>query len=155
MNSLGNKAQARAAQSPWSAPHAAPPTARRNRPTPALPRPSPVHCGWGAPAEHCGEPPAQPVVGRRAAQPKRPPGSEQAGQELTRLQVPAPCGVPAPKPKPRPHRALTGPEIRSTLPLADRLSVTPSHLLGPAQIAGAIPRASRLTLSLAVGSCPS
>lgn len=103
MNSLGNKAELRSAQSPQSAPHAAPPTARRNRPTPALPRPSPVHCGWGAPAEHCGEPPAQPVVGRPAAQPKRPPGSELAGQELTRLQVPAPVAFPPRSRSPAPE----------------------------------------------------
>lgn len=57
--------------------------------------------------------------------------------------------------KPRPHRALTGPEARSTLPLAGRLSVTQSHLLGPAQAAGAIPRASRPARSLATGRCPS
>lgn len=31
---------------------------------PVQARQPPVHCGWGAPAEHSGEPSAQPVAGR-------------------------------------------------------------------------------------------
>lgn len=155
MNSLENREGPQLAQSPQSAPYATPPTTRRTRSTPSRPRLPPVHCGWGAPAEHCGEPPAQPVVRRSAAQSNRLPGSELAGQGLTRLPGPALRGVPFPKLKTRPLKVLTGPEARSTLPLADQPSVTLFHLLGPAQAVGAIPRASRPERLLAAGRCPS
>jgi hypothetical protein len=112
-----------------------------------------VHCGWGAPAEHCGEPPAQPVAGRGAAQPNLPPGSEVAGYDLTRPPGPTPRGIPAPKPKSRPHGGLIGPTVRSTLPLVYGLSVILSRLLSPAPAPGAILRASRPARSLARRSC--
>lgn len=140
MNTLENKEEPQLAQSLQSAPYATPPTARRTRSTPSRPWMPPVHCGWGAPAEHCGEPPAQPAVRRSAAQSNRLPGSERAGQGLTRLPGPALRGVPASKPKTLPFTILTGPEARSTLPLAGQLLVTLFQLLGPSQAAGAIPR---------------
>lgn len=63
---------------------------------------APVHCGWGAPAAHCGEPPAQPVAGRRAAQEKRPAGSERAGHGLTRPAGPTLIAFPPRSSSPAP-----------------------------------------------------
>lgn len=64
----------------------------------------PVHCGWGAPAEHSEEHSAQLLAGRRAAAANRPLRSRQAGHELTCPPRPRPSrhGIPAPNLKPTP-----------------------------------------------------
>jgi hypothetical protein len=100
---------------------------------PVQARQPPAHCGWGAPAEHSGEPSAQPVVGRPVAQSNRPPRSQQAGHELTCPPRPHPSRHSRPKPKSLPDGELTGSGTRSILPLDARLSVILSRPLGPSQ----------------------
>lgn len=101
-----------------------------------LSRPDSLWCiVGGAPLlSTAGEPSAQPVAGRPAAQSNHPPRSQQAGHELTCPPRPHPSRHSRPIPKAHPHGELTGFATRSTLPLdARRLSVILSLPLGSSQ----------------------